>query len=96
MILLLIASLWSWTIIFNKWLALAPAPARDEIRKVFGPASRWTSLPTVLHCADHPMAAVFSLRCANGVGLQAARRASAVQGIKDRIDKAMSVTIMRV
>src|SRR6185437_3087092 len=36
MLLLLVASLWSWTIIFNKWLALGTLRRRaDKFEKVF-------------------------------------------------------------
>jgi len=99
MVILLIASLWSWTIIVNKWLAFGTLKRRaakfeksfwsgqslDELYQQFAPK------------ADHPMAVTFvsALREWRRAFEGGAPREALVPGIKDRIDKAMSVTIMR-
>jgi biopolymer transport protein TolQ len=61
MILLLIASLWSWTIIFNKWLALGTLRRRAaQFEKVFWSGQSLDELyQQFSNRADHPMAAVF-------------------------------------
>jgi biopolymer transport protein TolQ len=100
LIVLLIASLWSWTIIFNKWLTLGALKRRAaKFEKTF-----WSGLSLdelyqqYSQKADNPMAAVFV------AALREWRRAfdggavpkeSQLSGVKDRIDKAMNVTIMR-
>jgi biopolymer transport protein TolQ len=99
LVLLLIASLWSWTIIFNKWLTLGSLKRRAaKFEKTF-----WSGLSLdelyqqFAQKADHPMAAVFV------AGLREWRRAfeagapkeTQLASVKDRIDKAMNVTIMR-
>ena len=100
LVILLIASLWSWTIIFNKWLTLGALRRRAaKFEKTF-----WSGLSLdelyqqYSQKADNPMAAVFV------AALREWRRAfdggaipkeSQLLGIKDRIDKAMNVTIMR-
>jgi len=99
MVILLIASLWSWTIIVNKWLAFGTLKRRaskfeksfwsgqslDELYQQFAPK------------ADHPMAVTFvsALREWRRAFEGGSPREFQVPGIKDRIDKAMSVTIMR-
>jgi len=98
-VLLLLASLWSWAIIFNKWLAMMRLRRRaDKFEKVF-----WSGLSLdelyqqFSQNADHPMAAVFvsALREWRRAFEGGAPREALLPGIKDRIDKAMSVTIMR-
>ncbi len=99
LLLLLVASLWSWTIIVNKWLVLGTLRRRAaKFEKTF-----WSGLSLdelyqqFSQRTDHPMAAVFV------AALREWRRAfeggnlkeSQVPGVKDRIDKAMSVTILR-
>ncbi|MEI9991140.1 MAG: protein TolQ [Rhizomicrobium sp.] len=99
MVILLIASLWSWTIIVNKWLAFGTLKRRatkfeknfwsgqslDELYQQFAPK------------ADHPLAVTFvaALREWRRAFEGGAPREALVPGIKDRIDKAMSVTILR-
>jgi biopolymer transport protein TolQ len=99
MILLLVASLWSWTIIFNKWLALGTLRRRaTKFEKVFWSGQSLDELyQQFSNRADHPMAAVFvsALREWRRAFEGGTPREALVQGIKDRIDKAMSVTIMR-
>ncbi len=99
LLLLLVASLWSWTIIVNKWLVLGTLRrSAAKFEKTF-----WSGLSLdelyqqFSQRTDHPMAAVFV------AALREWRRAfeggnlkeSQVPGVKDRIDKAMSVTILR-
>lgn len=97
--LLLLASLWSWAIIINKWLALSRLRRRaDKFEKTF-----WSGLSLdelyqqFSQHADHPMAAVFvsALREWRRAFEGGAPREALLPGIKDRIDKAMSVTILR-
>jgi biopolymer transport protein TolQ len=99
MILLLIASLWSWTIIFNKWAAFSGLRRRaNKFEKVFWSGLSLDELYQQFAAkADHPMAAVFvaALREWRRAFEGAGPRESQLAGIKDRIDKAMSVTILR-
>ena len=98
-ILLVLASLWSWTIIVNKWLALMTLRRRaNKFEQVF-----WSGLSLdelyqqFSKNPDHPMANVFisALREWRRAFESGAPREAALPGIKDRIDKAMSVTILR-
>jgi biopolymer transport protein TolQ len=99
LVLLLLASLWSWTIIVNKWMRLGTLRRKAaRFEKTF-----WSGLSLdelyqqFAQRTDHPMAAVFV------AALREWRRAfeggnpkeAQVPGVKDRIDKAMSVTILR-
>ncbi len=100
MILLLVASLWSWTIIINKWLAFGTLRRRAaKFEKIFWSGQSLDDIYQQFAArADHPMVAVFvaamrEWRRAFEGG--ATPRESALPGIKDRIDKAMGVTIMR-
>ena len=99
-VILVLASLWSWAIIINKWLALGTLRRRaDKFEKTF-----WSglSLDELYHQfsqrTDHPFAAVFTSalrewrRAFESGG---APRESLLPGVKDRIDKAMNVTIQR-
>ena len=99
MLLLLIASIWSWTIIINKWLALGTLRRRAaKFEKVFWSGQSLDELYQQFSGrADHPMAAVFvsALREWRRAFEGGTPREALAQGIKDRIDKAMSVTIMR-
>jgi biopolymer transport protein TolQ len=99
MILLLLASLFSWAIIFNKALALGAlkrkaakfetlfwsGPSLDELYQQIAPNT------------DHPMAATFTaaLREWRRAFENGPPRESQIPGIKERIDKAMNVTILR-
>jgi len=100
MILLLVASLWSWTIIFNKLMAISSLKRKaKKFEKLFWSGQSLDELYQQFAARnDHPLAAMFI------AGLREWRRAfeapgglreSALPGIKERIDKAMSVTILR-
>jgi biopolymer transport protein TolQ len=98
-VLLVLASLWSWAIIINKWLALGALKRRaNKFEKTF-----WSGLSLdelyqqFAQRADHPFAAVFTsaLREWRRAFEAGPPRESLLPGIKDRIDKAMNVTIQR-
>ena len=99
MILLLAASLWSWTIIFNKLMLLSNLKRKARrFDKLFWSGQSLDELyQQFASHNDHPLAAMFI------AGLREWRRAfesgtpreSSLPGIKERIDKAMSVTILR-
>ena len=99
MILLLLASLWSWTIIFNKLVLLGGLKRKAKrFEKLFWSGQSLDELYQQFAAHnDHPLAAMFIS------GLREWRRAfeggtpreAALPGIKERIDKAMSVTILR-
>jgi biopolymer transport protein TolQ len=99
MALLVLASLWSWAIIINKWLALGTLRRRaDKFEKTF-----WSGLSLdelyaqFAQKPDHPMASVFT------AAIREWRRAfeagpprdALLPGIRDRVEKAMSVSIHR-
>jgi len=99
MALLLLASLWSWAIIFNKWIAISTIRRRaDKFEKTF-----WSGLSLdelyqqFAQKADHPMASVFT------AAIREWRRAfeagppkeSRLASIRDRVEKAMTVSIHR-
>ncbi len=99
LIVLLLASLWSWAIIFNKWMMLGTIRRRaTKFEKTF-----WSGLSLdelyqqFSHKTDHPMAAVFvaALREWRRAFDGGNPRESQLASVKDRIDKAMNVTIMR-
>jgi len=100
MILLLLASLWSWTIIFNKLVTLSGLKRKARrFEKLFWSGQSLDELYQQFAARnDHPMTAMFI------AGLREWRRAfetpgglreSALPGVKERIEKAMSVTILR-
>ena len=100
MILLLAASLWSWTIIFNKLVALSGLKRKARrFEKLFWSGQSLDELYQQFAARnDHPLAAMFI------AGLREWRRAfestggvreSSLPGVKERIEKAMSVTILR-
>jgi len=100
MVILLLASLWSWTIIINKWLAFGTLKRRAaKFEKTFWSGQSLDELYQQFAAKpDHPMAATFiaalrEWRRAFEGG--AVPRESLLASIKDRIDKAMSVTILR-
>jgi len=99
MVLLLVASLWSWTIIVNKWLAFGTLKRRaTKFEKIFWSGQSLDELYQQFAAkADHPMAATFvaALREWRRAFEGGAPREALVPGIKDRIEKAMSVTILR-
>ena len=100
MILLLLASLWSWTIIFNKLVTLSGLKRKARrFEKLFWSGQSLDELYQQFAARnDHPLTAMFI------AGLREWRRAfegdrglreSMLGGVKERIDKAMSVTILR-
>ena len=99
MILLLVASLWSWTIIFNKLITISGLKRKARrFEKLFWSGQSLDELYQQFAARnDHPLAAMFI------AGLREWRRAfengspkeSLLGSVKDRIDKAMSVTILR-
>jgi len=100
MVLLLVASLWSWTIIFNKLVTLSNLKRKARrFEKLFWSGQSLDELYQQYAARnDHPLAAMFI------AGLREWRRAfeganplreSMIGGVKERIDKAMSVTILR-
>lgn len=99
MALLALASLWSWAIIFNKWMALGTLRRRaDKFEKSFWSGTSLDDLyqqyaPRI----NHPMVAVFAsaIREWRRAFEGGPPRESLLASIKDRIDKAMSVTIQR-
>ena len=99
MVLLLLASLWSWAIIFNKGLALAALKRKAaRFEKIFWSGASLDELYQQFAAKnDHPLAAVFvaALREWRRAFENGPPRESQVAGIKDRIDKAMNVTILR-
>ena len=99
MILLVLASLWSWTIIFNKSTALSGLKRKaKKFEKMFWSGQSLDELYQQFGAGnDHPLTAMFI------AGLREWRRGfeggppreSQVSGIKERIDKAMNVTVLR-
>jgi biopolymer transport protein TolQ len=100
MILLLIASLWSWTIIFNKLVTLSGLKRKARrFEKLFWSGQSLDELYQQYAARnDHPLAAMFiaGLReWRRGFESPGGLRESLLPGIKDRIEKTMSVTILR-
>jgi biopolymer transport protein TolQ len=97
--LLLLASIWSWVIIINKGLALASLNSRaGKFEKVFWSGQSLDELYSQFAAkASHPFPATFA------AGVREWRRAfehgapspAVLAGTRDRVDKAMSVTISR-
>jgi biopolymer transport protein TolQ len=100
MILLLVASLSSWTIIFNKLVTLSNLKRKARrFEKLFWSGQSLDELYQQYAARnDHPLAAMFIAglrewrRAFEGAG---GLRESLLGGVKERIDKAMSVTILR-
>ncbi|HEY0104947.1 MAG TPA: protein TolQ, partial [Rhizomicrobium sp.] len=99
MLILLVASLWSWTIIFNKWIAFGTLRRKaTKFEKVFWSGQSLDELyQQFAPKADNPMAATFvsALREWRRAFEGGAPREALVPGVKDRLEKAMSVTILR-
>jgi biopolymer transport protein TolQ len=98
-VLLVLASLWSWAIIINKWMALGTLRRRaSKFERTF-----WSGLSLdelyqqFSQRTDHPFAAIFTsaLREWRRAFEGGPPRESLLPGVKDRIDKAMNVTIQR-
>ena len=99
MILLLLASLWSWAIIFNKLVLLAGLRSKArKFEKLFWSGQSLDELYQQFAARnDHPLAAMFiaALREWRRAFEGGNPRESMVPGVKERIEKAMSVTILR-
>ena len=100
MILLLVSSLWSWTIIFNKLVMLSGLKRKARrFEKLFWSGQSLDELYQQFAARnDHPLAAMFiaGLReWRRGFESPAGLRESMLAAIKERIEKAMSVTILR-
>lgn len=99
MALLVLASLWSWAIIINKWIAIATLKRRaNQFEKTF-----WSGLSLdelyaqFAQKPDHPMASVFTaaIREWRRAFEQGPPRDALLPGIRDRVEKAMTVSIQR-
>jgi biopolymer transport protein TolQ len=100
MVLLLLASLWSWTIIFNKLVTISGLKRKARrFEKLFWSGQSLDELYQQFAARnDHPMAAMFiaGLReWRRGFESPNGLRENMLSGIKERIEKAMSVTILR-
>jgi biopolymer transport protein TolQ len=99
MVLLLLASLWSWTIIFNKLVTLSNLKRKARrFEKLFWSGQSLDELyQQFAGRNDHPLAAMFiaALREWRRAFEGGVPRESLLPGVKERIDKAMSVTILR-
>jgi biopolymer transport protein TolQ len=99
MVLLVLASLWSWTIIFNKWAALSALKRKaKKFEKVFWSGQSLDELYQQFAAGnDHPLTAIFvaALREWRRAFEGGAPREGQIAGIRDRIEKAMNVTILR-
>jgi biopolymer transport protein TolQ len=99
MVLLLLASLWSWAIIINKWIVLGRLKRKAaRFEKVFWSGQSLDELYQQFAAHnDHPLAAMFvaALREWRRAFEGGTPKESQVPGIKERIDSAMNVTIMR-
>jgi len=98
-VVLVLASLWSWIVIINKWMLLGTLGRRaDKFEKTF-----WSGLSLdelyqqFAQKNDNPMTAVFTsaLREWRRAFDAGAPRESMLPGVKERIEKAMNVTILR-
>jgi biopolymer transport protein TolQ len=99
MVLLLLSSLWSWAIIINKAIALGGLKRKAaKFEKIFWSGQSLDELYTQFAARnDHPMAAMFvaALREWRRAFEGGTPKESQITGIKERIEKAMNVTIMR-
>lgn len=99
MVLLMLASLWSWAIIINKWIVLGRLKRKAaRFEKVFWSGQSLDELYQQFGAHnDHPMTAVFvaAMREWRRAFEHGAPPAGRISSIQDRIEKAMSVTISR-
>jgi biopolymer transport protein TolQ len=99
MVVLLLASLWSWTIIFNKLVTLSGLKRKARrFEKLFWSGQSLDELYQQFAARnDHPLAAMFiaALREWRRAFEGGTPRETMLGGVKERIDKAMSVTILR-
>jgi biopolymer transport protein TolQ len=98
-IVLVLASFWSWVIIINKGLSLNSLERRaGKFEKVFWSGQSLDELYSQFASKnDHPFAAVFvsGVREWRRAFEHGAPNAAILAGTKDRVEKAMSVTISR-
>jgi biopolymer transport protein TolQ len=99
MTILALASLWSWAIIFNKWIALSSLRrSADKFEKSFWSGASLDDLYQQYSSRiDHPMVAVFAsaIREWRRAFEAGPPRESLLASIRERIDRSMSVTIQR-
>ncbi len=99
LLLLLLSSLWSWAIILNKWTNIGRLRRKaDKFEKAFWSGQSLDDLyQQVAPRNDHPLAAVFlaAMREWRRAFENGGPKENRITGIKERIDKAMSVTILR-
>ena len=95
MVILVIASLWSWAIIFDKLLTIRrmSARAKDFEGKFWSGGAMDDFYSKIDGYADHPMAAIFI------AGMREWRRSkhqgAAAAGLRDRVEQTMSVSYSR-
>jgi len=98
-VLLVAASLWSWTIIISKWMMLGSIRRKaDAFEKVFWSGLSLDELYQQISAkADHPLATVFvsALREWRRAFEGGGPREAALVSIRERIEKAMNVTVLR-
>lgn len=99
MLVLVLASIWSWAIIIEKWLRYGTlARKADRFESLFWSGKSLDDLyKTVGTRADHPMAAVFiaAMREWRRSFEAGAVTTSLLPSVKQRLDRIMSVTISR-
>ncbi len=99
LLVLLLASLWSWTIIFNKWAALSSLKRKArKFEKVFWSGQSLDELYQQFGGAnDHPFTAMFiaALREWRRAFEGGIPREAQLAGVRDRIEKSMNVSILR-
>ncbi|HAK63016.1 MAG: protein TolQ [Pseudomonadota bacterium] len=99
MILLVLASFWSWAIIFDKFMRFRRVFAQaDRFEEVFWSGNSLEELyERVAPRASHPMALVFVAAMREWIRASGPRAAvSGISGsLRERIDKIMSVTLSR-
>ncbi len=98
MIGLIVASLWSWTVIFDKWMRVGSLSRKaDKFEDVFWSGKSLDDLYQNLgHKPAHPMAVVFvSAMRELRRSFEKRGESSQLFNVKDRIEKVMNVTISR-
>ena len=96
MVGLLLASVWSWAIIFDKWWRLSRIERKaDQFERVFWSGRSLDELYQDLgHRAAHPLSALFIAAMREWRRSQEAA-SKHFAGIQERVEKVMSVTISR-
>ncbi|TNE40212.1 MAG: protein TolQ [Alphaproteobacteria bacterium] len=98
MIGLLVASIWSWAIIIDKWMKVGSLSRKaDKFEDVFWSGKSLEDLYQNLgHKPAHPMAVVFvSAMRELKRSMEKKESSSQLLNVRDRIDKVMNVTINR-